>query len=390
MPPEEGIQVAEADAPPPRLNALYLYLTNECNQYCSHCWINPTSVGRYKGKQPCLDDYRRFIDAALPLGLTFVKLTGGEPLLHANTIPLIKHLSQLGLNIILETNAMLVGRKEAELLKEHGVKVGVSLDGATAEVHDRRRGVAGAFQRTWHALELLTELEVPLTVVTAVSRSNREEIVGILELLRGIKNGAPLNLKINPIMAAGRARKLARKGDTLTPEELLDLASMACDELMPRYKKYGIGIKLQLEVAFFSIDHLVEGAGRTGVYRCGFLNLLSALADGSITLCGIGYEARDLIMGNISEKYDLRSLWESHETLRKVRFTVQHAMQGVCGDCLFQQVCQGGCRASALAMGGTMETAPPSCQALYEAGLFATSRLREPAASHYATTAAGL
>ncbi len=390
MPPPGRVQSAGSDDPPPPLHVIYLYLTNECNQRCSHCWINPSLEGRYRGEQPSLDDYRRFIDASLPLGLKFVKLTGGEPLLRDETYPLIEYLSQLGISTTLETNGMLIGRKEAEFLKEHQVVVSVSLDGATAAVHERRRGLEGAFERTWSALEVMTELGIPVTVVTAVSHSNREEVPEILELLRGLKKDAPLGFKVNPVIPVGRGRKLARQGETLAPDELVDLAAVVSGDLMPRYKDYGIEVMLQLEVSFFSIDDLASGGGQGGVYHCRFLNLLSVLADGSITLCGIGYEAPELTMGNIREPYDLPALWENHDTLTGVRFTVHHALQGVCGDCLFQRMCLGGCRASALAVGGSLAASPPSCQALYDAGLFAASRLREPAASRYAAVAPGL
>jgi len=374
--------------PPPPLRSIYVYLTNECNQRCLHCWINPTLEGRYRGRQPELDQYRRFLDAALPLGLNFVKVTGGEPLLREETFPLIEHVTQIGARAALETNAMLVGSREADFLREHEVRVSVSLDGATAASHDHRRGLEGAFERTWHALESMTEIGIPLTIVTSVSRSNLPELPKILELLRGLKREAPITLKINPIVPLGRARTLARSGETLLPDELLALVTQVCDDLLPTYRESGIGIVLQLELAFFPVDSLMEGAGKAGVYHCGFLNLLSVLADGSITFCGIGYEAPQLTMGNVRGEYDLPTLWREHPTLREVRFKVNHALEGVCGDCLLHGICLGGCRASALALNGSLAASPPLCQSLYDAGLFPVSRLRQPAARRYAAALA--
>jgi len=375
-------KVPEVPAPP--LRSLYFYLTDECNQRCIHCWINPTLEGRSRTQRASLDDYCRLIDAAAPLGLKTVKLTGGEPLLREETLPIIRYVSQVGARTILETNAMLVGSREAELFKEHRVSVGISLDGSTPAVHDRRRGLAGAFERTWRALELMTGRGIPVTVTAAVSRSNREEIPKMLDLLAGLERKAPLAFKINPIMALGRARKLEHTGDTLSPEDLLHLVRQVCDELLPWSKDHGIGLLLQLELAFFPIDALAQGAGKAGVCHCGFLNLLSVLADGSLTLCGIGYTAPELTMGNIRGEYDLAALWQEHPMLRGIRSTVHHALEGVCGDCLFHPICLGGCRASALGTGGSLAASPPNCQALYDAGLFPPTRLREPAASRYA------
>jgi SynChlorMet cassette radical SAM/SPASM protein ScmF len=371
------------EVPVPALRSLYFYLTDECNQRCIHCWINPTVEGRSRTAHPSLDDYCRLIDAALPLGLKMVKLTGGEPLLREETLPIIRHVSRVGAYTMIETNGMLVGPREAELFREHRVSVGISLDGSTPAVHDRRRGLSGAFERTWRALELMTGLGIPVTVTAAVSRSNLEEIPKILELLAGLDRKAPLSFKINPIMALGRARKMAHNGDTLSPEDLLHLVKQVCDELIPWTREQGIGIMLQLELAFFPIDGLAQGAGQAGVFHCGFLNLLSVLADGSLTLCGIGYTAPELTMGNIHGDYDLGAVWNEHPTLLGIRSTVHDALEGVCGDCLFQPICLGGCRAGALGASGSLAASPPNCQALYDAGLFPPSRLREPAASRY-------
>src|SRR6266545_4580290 len=380
----DSIAQDTVETPVPPLRSIYFYLTDECNQRCVHCWINPAPEGRSQTQRPRLDDYCRLIDAAVPLGLKLVKLTGGEPLLREETFPIIRHVSQVGAQTLIETNAMLVGPREAELFREHRVSVGVSLDGSEPAIHDRRRGLPGAFERTWRALELMSGLGIPLTVVAAISRSNRDEIPKILHRLRNLDKKASLQLKINPIVALGRARKLAKNGDMLSPEELQELVRQVCAELIPWAKKQGIGIVLQLELAFFPIDSLMQGAGKAGVCHCGFLNLLSVLADGSLTFCGIGYEAPELTMGNIRGDYDLATLWNGHPTLQEVRSTVHHALEGVCGDCLFHPICLGGCRASALATGGSLAASPPHCQALYDAGLFPVSRLREPAASRYA------
>jgi SynChlorMet cassette radical SAM/SPASM protein ScmF len=367
------------DVATPPLRSIYFYLTHECNQRCPHCWIDPRREGGFQSARPTLDQYLRLIDAAVPLGLDYVKLTGGEPLLRPEVRPLIEHAAAAGVYTNIETNAMLVTPEHADFFRRHRVQVSVSLDGATPEVHDRRRGLPGAFERTWKALQLLTESDVSLMVVVAASRSNLDQIPKILELLRGLKRRAPLNLKINPIVPMGRARKMGRNGETLTPAELLDLASWVTDDLVPAYRKHRIGVVLQLELAFFSIESLARGDARAGVGHCGFLNLISVLADGSLSFCGVGYAAPELTMGNIREEYDLAEIWERHPTLTGVRRKVYHELEGVCRSCLFHPICLGGCRAIALATGSSIAASPLWCQSLYESGLFPASRLRPPA-----------
>jgi SynChlorMet cassette radical SAM/SPASM protein ScmF len=360
----------------PKLRSLYLYLTDECDQRCAHCWVSPSKVGGSTTRPPSLDRYQQLIDAAIPLGLRSVKVTGGEPLLSENAFPIIEHVTKRERQSIIETNAMQVGAAEADFLKRHRATVNVSLDGATAAVHDRRRGLAGAFARTLRALELLADRAIDLTVVTAVSRSNRDEIPGILELLRGLKREGSMCLKLNPVTLGGRAHSLARTGELFCAEELRDLATQFSEDLQPRYRKHGIDLILQLELPFFSIDALTRGCGQIGAHHCGFLTLLSTLADGSITFCGIGYETPSLVMGNIKEDYDLADIWYNHKKLKEMRSCLPGSLEGVCSVCLFRFNCLGGCRASAVAATGSMTASPASCQALYDAGLFPASRLQ--------------
>lgn len=367
--------------PDPPLRSIYVYLTRECNQRCPHCWIDPALEGRWQGRMPTLAQYRRLIDDAIPLGLDYVKLTGGEPLLRAEAAGVIEHAAARRIAVSIETNAMLVTPDYAALLSRHRVQTSVSVDAASPEIHDRRRGLPGAFERTWTALRLLIGARVPTTLVVAVSKSNLGEIPRILELMRAHKGRAPLNLKINPIVPMGRARRMEANGQILTPRELLDLAAWVSDHLAPEYKRHGIEILLQLDAPFFSLDSLARGGGRATTGHCGFLNLLSVLADGSISFCGIGYSQPQYTMGNICEDYDLAAIWTEHVTLTRTRWTLHHGLEGVCRECLFQPRCLGGCRALALAASGSVAAPAPWCQALYDAGLFPETRLKTPGAA---------
>lgn len=371
----------------PPLRSIYIYLTDECNQRCPHCWINPVLEGRSKLMRPSLDQYLQFIDAARPMGLNYLKVTGGEPLLREETFPILEHVSAAGISSTVETNAMLVGEREAEFFSSNNVHVGISLDAADSETHDRRRGLKGAFRRTMRAVEIMSAAGIDLTVTAAVSRSNLGEIERILELLNQTKGERQLTFKVNPIVPMGRARHMKKRGETLEPEELLELTEKVRTQLLPRFKNSRLHIMVQLELAFFPIQSILNAVGTRGAGHCGFLSLISLLADGSITFCGIGYAQRELIMGNIRENYDLPDIWNHHPLMTDTRNKVRHGLEGVCRHCLFHPVCLGGCRASAVLVGGSVASSPPWCQSLYDAGLFPTSRLDDEGARAYARIA---
>jgi MoaA/NifB/PqqE/SkfB family radical SAM enzyme len=55
----------------------------------------------------------------------------------------------------------------------------LSLDGATAETHDRFRGVRGSFAHMWQAMHAACELGLPLQIGTTVSRVNVHELAAL-------------------------------------------------------------------------------------------------------------------------------------------------------------------------------------------------------------------
>ena len=78
-----------------------------------------------------------FVIACKPLGLSKVRITGGEPLLRRDISKLVSQISSLGLEVALTTNGSLLSR-EASGLAEAGLsRVTVSLDAIDQEMHSR-------------------------------------------------------------------------------------------------------------------------------------------------------------------------------------------------------------------------------------------------------------
>jgi MoaA/NifB/PqqE/SkfB family radical SAM enzyme len=80
-------------------------------------------------------------------------LTGGEPLLRARVPELIARATALGIRANMTTNGTLVDKARARALVEAGLRgVNVSLDSPARKVHDKVRGVAGAWKQTTRAI----------------------------------------------------------------------------------------------------------------------------------------------------------------------------------------------------------------------------------------------
>ena len=98
----------------PPLALLYCYLTEGCNLACRHCWLAPRldTTGDRHASLP-VELFETAIREAKPLGLSGVKLTGGEPLLHPNIVGLLEIVRREELGLTIETNGLLCTRKIA-------------------------------------------------------------------------------------------------------------------------------------------------------------------------------------------------------------------------------------------------------------------------------------
>ncbi len=97
------------------------------------------------------------VDQLADLGIIKLNITGGEPLLRADTPTVIAHARHAGIaNIHLNTTAVLLDDRRRRAVLDAGVtSFNLSLDGPDATTHEGVRGVEGSFDRTVAHLERL-------------------------------------------------------------------------------------------------------------------------------------------------------------------------------------------------------------------------------------------
>src|SRR5687767_9403358 len=93
-------------------NYLRISLTERCNLRCVYCMPEtglPTLTQNSKLLTP--EEILRLTRIFVSLGVTKVRLTGGEPLLHPKVVDICKGVNELGVqNIGMTTNAILLHR----------------------------------------------------------------------------------------------------------------------------------------------------------------------------------------------------------------------------------------------------------------------------------------
>ncbi|GIE28421.1 hypothetical protein Ait01nite_014660 [Actinoplanes italicus] len=158
-------------------------ITYACPLRCSHCY---SESGRRLARQLGPADLMRLTEAVLRWHPRSVTISGGEPLLVKGVFEVAHRLGEAGVERLLYTSGWTLDEALARQTVANFDRIIVSVDGATAAVHDGIRGRRGSFDRALNALDLLDRVagdRVPFGVDYTVIRSNFDEIPDACELL---------------------------------------------------------------------------------------------------------------------------------------------------------------------------------------------------------------
>jgi len=351
------------------LNQIYFYLTEGCNLRCRHCWIAPKYQGEGSSYPALdLDLFRSIIDQAKSLGLTGVKLTGGEPLLHPEIHEILEYIRTEDLRLTVETNGVLCTAELAQKMvscKEPFVSV--SLDGADAETHEWVRGVPGCFEDALKGIQNLAEVGLQPQVIMTIMRHNKDQMEPAVRLAERLGAGS---LKFNILQPTARGEKMHESGEALSIEELVALGRWVENTLSASTP---LRLHYDHPLAFRPLGKMF-GENGDGCRVCGILGILGVLADGSYALCGIGEMVPDLIFGHATMDV-LEEVWNNTRVLQEFREGLPQRLEGTCGDCLMKGMCLGSCVAQNYYRTKNFWAPNWYCEKAWNRGLFPETRM---------------
>jgi len=168
-----------------KLPILILSPHNRCNCRCLMCDIWKTTDAREMSPED-FDAHLAGIDA---LGVEWVVLTGGEPLMHRDLFRFCQGLRARGIRITLLSSGLLLER-HAEPIVRNIDEVIVSLDGPPA-IHDRIRRVPGAFEQLARGIAAMRAIDPACSVKArcTVQRLNCGALADTVDAARAIGIG---------------------------------------------------------------------------------------------------------------------------------------------------------------------------------------------------------
>jgi len=328
-------------------------MTTACNLNCVHCH----AAGGKPGADELTTEQARSLlnDLSRVRNFRMMAFTGGEPLMRPDFFELLAHSKELGFTNTIATNATLIDDNVARRLRDHGVAIAaVSLDGFTAETHDRVRGLAGSFDAAVEGMRALARAGILLHINITAMEYNMDQLDRLMTLIDDLDTGILLFYQLVPV-GRGRSIEKAALGKEAN-EWLANFMAKAQSRTnaivepvaAPQYwsfllKRAHISNGIGLSVA----EKIFHGcsAGRGFIY---------IKPDGAVWPCPF----IEMSCGNVREK-TFSDIWSGSKVLHDLRRR-EWLLKGQCGECQYRRMC-GGCRGRAWATTGDYLSEDPCC-----------------------------
>lgn len=319
-------------------------ITSRCNLSCRHC------RGMVEADLPT-PRARSLIAEIAELKPAWVIVEGGEPFLRPDIFELIELMREYQLDVHLITNGTNFDPSQLAPLERWGVKVMVSIDGATPATYESIRQGA-RFDEVVETARRYAEAGLLEAINFTVLKQNYREIPGIFSL------AASLGTKLTLI---GLKPCHYYPEELLTSDEYEQAIRFACRAGEEN------GVPFFFDEPFFqaavkewglSARNPEEGTGILvpSTSTCIFGSYLFLEPSGDAKPCSFA----SMVLGNVKEK-TLGEIWESVLTsdfFQKIKSAKSRT--GHCKDCLYLEECMG-CRSRSFNLTGDWFAADPVC-----------------------------
>jgi len=321
------------------LHDLRISLLDRCNFRCPYCMPETEFHENFEflRKHQLLrhDEILQIASVAVSLGVSKLRLTGGEPLLDKKVHELIGGLSKLdGVDdLAMTTNAMLLGPAAGRLAEAGLNRVTISLDSLDPQIFHAMSGGRGNLDKVLHGIEAAERAGLtPIKINVVVQRGINDHT--ILDLLKHFRGSGHI-VRLIEYMDVGNRN--GWKMDQVVPSrELLGM-------IKQRWPLEPVGRNYPGEVA--QRYHFVDGQGEIGFISsvtepfCGACSRARLAADGVLYPClfaTMGISLREPLR-NGADEAELRDImariWlqraDRYSELRRPEVAESHALSKV-------------------------------------------------------------
>lgn len=292
-----------------KIDYLRLSVTDRCNLRCLYCM--PEEGVDWKPHEEILsyEETLKVAKTAVSVGLTKIRLTGGEPLVRKGITDLVRELCKLKdlEDLSLTTNGLLLSRYANELAKAGLTRVNVSIDSLEPQTYKRiTRG--GELRKVLDGLEtaLRSGLQ-PIKVNVVAIRELRQNFKDFVKLAQDY----PVHVRFIEYMPIGK-RKSWKKRNYMPGEEIkASLTGAGLLEETEGPKGWGPARYFELTGAQGTVG-FISPCSHVFCAQC---NRLRITADGKLRTCLFS-----------EEEIDLRPILRSGTSVKEIKQVFRKAL----------------------------------------------------------------
>jgi radical SAM protein with 4Fe4S-binding SPASM domain len=301
-----------------------------CNLKCEMC-----NHWRETREPPIPSDrFKEVLNELAELGTKKIHISGGEPMLRPQVPDMVEQASALRIKVTMTTNGTLIDKAEAKRLVEGGLRgVNISIDSPVRKMHEKIRGVEGAFKATIKAVELFRRYKhkgkLSIHINTVVSRTNYQTLETLPDLAHELGadgiNLIPIDDHCGEILSM-RKKDIALFNEEIAPKiakRALELGLISSDEDAFPFGRTSSEVRL----------------GRAGRYAFGYYDKHPCYApwthslidfNGNVYVCCMTRE-RITPLGNIKTQ-SFKEIWEG-AAYRQIRLKMHTPALAACRRC---------------------------------------------------------
>ncbi|MEE4355804.1 MAG: 12,18-didecarboxysiroheme deacetylase [Desulfococcaceae bacterium] len=339
-------------------------MTRRCNLKCVHCYAH--AKDQVFADEMSTDEGKKLMDDLAQFGVPVMLFSGGEPVIRKDLPELAAYAVEKGMRAVISTNGTLITAEKARILKEIGLSyVGVSLDGME-EIHDKFRGVKGAFKAALEGIRNSQDAGIKVGLRFTINKFNAGEIPAVFDLLE--ERNIP-RICFYHLVYAGRGSDLVK--DDLSHEETRKVVDLILDRTKDMHDR---GIEKEV----LTVDNHADGPylylrmKKEDPERAKEVLELLQMNEGNNSGRGIGCVSwdgeihadqfwRHHSFGNVRHR-PFSEIWTdmSDPLLSKLKDKKAH-VTGRCAQCRWLNICGGNFRVRAEAIYDDVWAPDPAC-----------------------------
>lgn len=318
------------------INCVELHVNDKCNFRCDYCYLKSAGIEYLDNEMPREVAIKavHFLLERVPSGSAgVIKFYGGEPFLSYGLMKhVVDHAEQLAkaqgkrMEFTINTNGSLLNDDKIEWVKQHKIRVTISIDGNKASNDKFRKFISGngTFATVIRKAKLFLEKAGYLNLRSTITDGSFELKDSVLELGA---IGDSKKVKVLTECNFVGDTKVDQAGADNLMREAEELAQLFVDKTKSGEKlPYGNFIE-----PMFKIFHNVKSP-----YRCGAARTMVAVSPkGTLYPCHRFVDVQPMDMGNVDQGLNGQHLEDFR--MNRVEF------KKPCSDCWARYFCGGGC-----------------------------------------------